>query len=680
MPGVTFFLLQAIFGWIIFPWFDPQRKFPLVLRIVGGAMLGWVVTGYVVLGLALWLHSLPLALGLTMVAMATAAAVIYRSRRKKVVALAVALVRWSCHAARRPLIWVVVGLAAVVVTLELQVLLPAPAFPHAIVGGWGDAALHLAIIQRLRTADPFTLEHPVLAGHLLPYPFLVDFLSAIYLKLGAPLLFAYHLPAVVLVAAVVVLLVYFYRWLIPQRGLAVLLVGLALFGAGLGWVVLGRDLGLAWRVGGIPAVVATLGDLPHQYTHLDTRTSGKPPGFETPENIVWIVPAISFLTHQRSFPLGLAMGLMILLGAMRYGETLIFPRYGLIAGLLPLAHGHTLLALAIVFFGVLLVRWRWWRRLVAFAAVTALVATPSLWYLRQALTTGGTATAVLGWWWGWMTCAHQQHWFACDVPAAPGTDTSVLWFWIKNFGLVFVAWAMVLAYRLVTARRPRTAAGSAPTSTWPLLVPSLLLFVLPNLVRFQPWEFDNNKVLFWWWLLALGVIGQGLAAIRWPAWRRGVVAVVAVSVLLAGVTDVWSQLGHWRTYHYPYVGQSELEAAAWIRANLPPNARVVGAPTPNHFVPLLTGRPLALGYEGWLLSEGLDVTRRRRTIDALVRGDATGACLEDLAYVVADRSFYQSFPVDQSAFDRVVTPRWLQRDPANGPRVIFQVMCPTRQP
>ena len=667
IAALFFFLLQLGAGWSCLPLLDPTRRWPLPVRAVAGSVVGLVVSGYAVLLAALLTRSL--SFGILAFSILAAVAVIWRWRcdppaKEKVFGAFAGI-------SRAPAAWAVAGIAGLVSLLGLQVLLPDKVFVRAIFVGWGDAAYHLSIIQRFAVAQPFTLEHPVFSGHTLTYPFLVDFLSALYRRLGASALFSYHLPVVALAVAGVALLFSWYRTLRIRHGLAVVLLAVALFGAGLGWLWLGRDLSAAWQTGGTVGISEILRDLPHEYTHLDRRTSGLRAGTESDANIVWMVPVLSFLTHQRGFALGLALG-MVVLYALVTRATAPWV-VGVLAGLLPLAHGHTFFALGLVGAAWFLVGWpnrRFWLRVALPAAIIAL---PALLYLRAGLSGSGGGTAMR-WWLGWMTCTHERHWLRCDQPVPAGADTSVLWFWLKNFGGVLVAWAAVLLVAVSRWwKRERTSLSAVP-----LLLPSVLLFAVPNLARLQPWEFDNNKVLFWWWLFAIGAIGQYLMLLPRPSFRRWTAVALAAVALPAGVTDVASRLGHWSTYHSGYVQAADRTAADWIIEHSVPNAVIAAAPSAHSFVPLLTGRPLALGYEGWLWSQGVNLAPRVAAISALARGETAPACREGVQFVVADADFFQRFGGDSAALAGVTELRWQQETP-RGPRRIYALPC-TLQP
>lgn len=650
-------------------WLDPEQKLPRVVRWAAVPVVGLTVTGYVALVLALLIRSLSLAIALT--ALGAAVAITgwgwhgkcWRTGAWRRVRPALAAA--AGHAAR-PTTWGVVLVLAIAAALSVQVLLPEKIFVQAVFVGWGDTALHLGLIEHFAVVQPFSLEHPFFASHPLSYPFFIDFLSGVYRRLGASTLLAFHLPTLTFLCCGLLLLYQCYRRLVTRRGLALLCLVLALFGAGLGWIWLGRDLQAAYQGGGSSAVLELLRAPPHEYTHLDVRTSGLPAGAETANNIMWIVPVVSFLTHQRAFTIGLALAVLVLLGAIFYRGTPRLARYGLLAGMLPLAHGHTFIALAIMFGGLLLAQPR--ASYVRFGLVTVVVAAPSLAYLWSAMHGGGQP--FIQWWWGWMTCTHRNHWFACDVPADVGTDTSVLWFWTKNFGGVLWAWLAAVAAMLWVRAR-----GHA-RQVFPLVVPSLLLFAAPNLLRFQPWEFDNNKIFFWWWIIALAIIGQAVALMQKRWCRVVVIAGLAVVVLPAGVMDVSARISRYTANHATYVGESEVLAAAWIRQSLPPDARIASAPTSNNFIPMLTGRAIALGYEGWLWSEGANFAPRRAAIEALARGEIGPACAQGITHVMVDADFTSKFAVDAEALAKVTTSLWRQTTDNGATREILSLGCP----
>jgi len=97
-----------------------------------------------------------------------------------------------------------------------------------------------------------------------------------------------------------------------------------------------------------------------------------------------------------------------------------------------------------------------------------------------------------------MMCTHNNNWYKCDQGVA-GVDTNPFWFWTKNFGCVFWVWIITICTYLFMKGKNKDEFRS---KIKPFIVPSLVLFTITNVFLFQPWEFDNNKIIFYWWIFA----------------------------------------------------------------------------------------------------------------------------------------------------------------------------------
>ena len=203
-----------------------------------------------------------------------------------------------------------------------------------------DLPLHIAIIEGFLRGENYPPEHPEFAGARLTYPFLVDFVPAQFIQLGATLPQAVALQNIVLALALIVLL---YRWalaLTSDRIAAALTPLLVLLGSGLGWMVMLYDARATDQ-----GFLSFLANLPHDYT-INTR------------HLRWGNVATTMLVSQRSFLLGLSLFTIV---SMLWWRAVAAPERpisenesedrrralrlmigaGVMAGLLPLAHTHT---------------------------------------------------------------------------------------------------------------------------------------------------------------------------------------------------------------------------------------------------------------------------------------------------------------------------------------------------
>jgi hypothetical protein len=257
------------------------------------------------------------------------------------------------------------------------------------INNLGDLPLYTSMITSFAYGENFPPEHPEFAGARLTYPFLVDFLSAMFIHTGVNLSTAMYLQTVFLMLAVVALA---YRWafkLTSDRTAAVISIALLLFSGGLGWWLFGDDMR---RVGG--RWLAALMHLSHEYTT------------ETFYGFRWGNILEAILLPQRSFQLGLLLSLIVMtlwwqtLGTepdetgsegekgwsparFRFSFSSASVRYmlgaGAITGLVPLIHTTT--------FGVIMgmaaclaLLFRQWQRWAAFFAAAVLIAIPQVWW------------------------------------------------------------------------------------------------------------------------------------------------------------------------------------------------------------------------------------------------------------------------------------------------------------
>src|SRR5207248_11415394 len=94
------------------------------------------------------------------------------------------------------------------------------------------------------------------------------------------------------------------------------------------------------------------------------------------------------------------------------------------------------------------------------------------------------------------------------------------WFWIKNTGLFWPLLLLALLSPLALRGRVRL-----------LIAPYSLVFLVANLVKFQPWDWDNSKLLVFWYLASAVAVG----ALLLRFWRSHVFGAI-------GATAIWLSL------------------------------------------------------------------------------------------------------------------------------------------
>jgi hypothetical protein len=161
-----------------------------------------------------------------------------------------------------------------------------------------------------------------------------------------------------------------------------------------------------------------------------------------------------------------------------------------------------------------------------------------------------------------------------------------------------------------------------------LLLAALVPFLAANLVVFQPWDWDNTKVLLWpitIYALAAGVLLARLAASGWSAhrrasWRgRAALAAVALALTLAVLPGSLA-LAYEQEQQSVLFTPADQAFALAVRLQTPPRAVVLAADVVNQPVACLAGRPIPLGYPGWIWSHGLPLEPREGDLRTMYLG------------------------------------------------------------
>ncbi len=431
---------------------------------------------------------------------------------------------------------------------------------------WADWSQHLTTASSFAVAHNLPPQNPLFGGQDLRYPFLPDFQSATLMTLGASPALALALPSAVLAVCVTLLIAVLAVRLGAGLGVGVLAAAICMVGGGLGFTGILADActhhgfsaaqctwsGLASHPGDIPAIVAgTLKELPGLVAAQPRAYDGllTPAQLQPLPNQQWYTPLFAWWLPQRSILYGFSgalAALILVLAAARSRRRGYesFALAGLLMGLMPLIHIHTLIAMVIV--GVVLAtRWRHRGWLVALA-VTVVVAAPRLVTLvggphGSALAANVFPTVEPGWM--YLPGADRPVLSAASLLGGVGglvraVLTPQYWgFWVENTGLALPLCAVV-ALAVVLARVPGRV-GAVASRVRALFAADLVrvamaftaVFVVANLVVFQSWDWDNTKLLAYWYLGAALLIAS-LVVRWWRRWWRGAVAAVVVTTVL----------------------------------------------------------------------------------------------------------------------------------------------------
>jgi hypothetical protein len=479
---------------------------------------------------------------------------------------------------------------------------------------WSDWSFHASYTTAFVYGHNLPPQNPIFAGTPFRYTFAPDFASALLVGGGWSIPAALTWPSWAMTVLALSGLILWARRLTGGIGAGVIAVTLTLLGGGLGfWLFFGD----AARLG----LLNALRHIPQTYDRPQV-------GIHDPlANIQWYNPILSYYLPQRSFVFGAAIVMAVLLlltppmlrtplfrwrdtvaairGSWRRwtlkSEGVAFLVAGALTGLLPLFHVHSLVVLGVVTgcWALLFPRPAW----LGFFAVMLLLAVPRLLMAVPGDPGAPPEHQYPRWLLGWVSGA--------DFPP---------WFWIKNTGLFTPLLLVALLSPLALRGRARL-----------LIAPFALVFLTANLIKFQPWDWDNSKVLVFWYMASAVAVGALLVRLA-RAHAAGAVAAAAIwlSLVASGVLSLLQFLPP-QGPAFVWFTAEDVQLAADVRQLTPPRAVFVTAADPkneiaaypNNPVADLAGRSVLMSYPGWLWSYGINYSQRQADIRRIYGGGAT---------------------------------------------------------
>ena len=467
---------------------------------------------------------------------------------------------------------------------------------------YGDLPMHLSFITGLKNA-PFPPEYPFYPGHRLSYPFLADSLSTSFYLMGWSLQAATAVPATLMMALCYMGFLCLARELTTGKKAAVLATLFFFLNGGLGFLY-DFDQAAGYEADGSLTVLARL-------RAIMTGFYKTPTNQPEPNNLRWSNVIADLMVPQRTLLGGWCMLIPCLyLLATAFSAKRGEDRGGLRAelllgvwgGALPLIHTHSFLSLGLCSLG-----WMAWDllhskgqrgavclRYLRYGALAVALALPQLicFTFTQTFQQAGSEGA------GNTFLRFQFNWV--NNPGGQGMRDFYLWFYIKNIGLPFAA--LVLALFEKDPRNRRLFAGA------------LCIILAAELVRFQPNEYDNNKLFYPAWMLCSMIAANWLAAL----WRRlkGLRArpVMAAAAAVLCFLSPALTLARECVSEYQAFGPGAVEAAEYIREHTEEDSLFLTGTQHLNPVDSLAGRRIVCGPDLWLYYHGFRTAERKADI------------------------------------------------------------------
>ena len=183
----------------------------------------------------------------------------------------------------------------------------------------------------------------------------------------------------------------------------------------------------------------------------------------------------------------------------------------------------------------------------------------------------------------------------------------------------------------------------------------ILFFMLVQLFKFQPWDYDNNKLLLYFQFFAAPVLIFFFMYLMqlWKKVGLALLIIFFVLVIHSGVVDIIPR-ALVPIEHIPTVFNTDaIEMAAFVRQNIPEDAQIMTGSTHLNIVSSLAGRPSLVGYPGWLWTKGVDYSPRENDLKTFYTNPDRADILKkyNVQYILLDSQVIYDWKADKSAFD-----------------------------
>lgn len=665
MTGTLFLVVSALFGAGVVRRVAPLRRvLDHAEQMMWGLVAGWMLTTLAAYFVARSLGRLSFAPMLCVAcAVALAAAWLWLPTFRHVRRNGLPLARHLWRAQYACLALVLILFAPLYANLfSTHMMEPGASGVYSGGSAWYDLSFHTAITTSFLHGQNFPPVYTPFPPAPLLYPFLPDFQTAILVALGMSLRAALVVTSVPLALAITGLFYSFARRVAPAvltatgsesvaprsrtrdsatadpatltsfatpHVAAALSTVLFLLNGGLGFVYFFED----WR-GSKKSLWEFWSSLEINYANMGGR------------QIQWTNIVVDMMVPQRTSLFGLPVALMTFTlfavvwrewsereeekrrsgseknrgggGHVWDGWRLLLPA-GVLAGLLPLFHTHTYLAVGLLSGFLFLLRPR--RAWLAFWTPAVLLALPHFLNVAGHVASHGFVRFQPGW---------RGH-----------NEANWLVYWLRNVGLPTV---------LIVA-----ALWRAPREWRKFYFAFVCLLAFSLLVVVSPNDYDNIKLMFYWHAATSTFVAAWL--VRLTRVRRGRFFASALAIVLALICIASGLLAvrHESASSKLLFSHEELAAARFAREQTAPRSLFLTAPAIHQPVLALAGRAVVRGDTAWLWSHGYDFALREADVRAIYAGSDEALALLDyygVDYVYLGAREKEMLRADQNFFAR----------------------------
>jgi len=486
---------------------------------------------------------------------------------------------------------------------------------------YGDLVFHLTLINKFLESGKILPDSPIFASSQINYPIFADFVTSQLAKITSidfSLFITTFLAGIITIFAARIFISNFFR----NEKIIFLSLLLFLFNGGFGFILFFQDLFVSTK-----NPVDFLFLLPREYT--DIKDGG----------YWWINNYLAYFLPQRgflfAFPITLTV-LSLLFVGFKKNKHYLFIIAGFLAGVLPLVQAHSLFFIFLVsslflpislFFSPKNLRLSLFKSWALFAIITTAIAIPIFRLIAES--------------------ANPLKFVKFD-PAWTANENIIL-FWFKNLGIFLPVLIFALGYIYKHKRQLLL-----------LYFPFITIFLLSNIFIFQPWKFDNGKLLIYWYFASCILAAYFMYEFffRESTLKKIAGTIIVFLMIFSAFLDIFRTFTNVGTHRI--FSQEDVSIAGSVKNLTNKNAIFINAPVHNHPITALTGRSTLVGYHGWLWTHGIDYQKRAQDVEKIYKGLDFESLISEyrISYITVGPHETREFVINQ-------------RTLANYPRVIL---------
>ena len=480
---------------------------------------------------------------------------------------------------------------------------------------WSDWSLHVAIANIFAYKDPsvWFSYHPLFADGKFTYPFLMDFISGIFMRLGFSLTFSFIFPSIIFSLLMIISLYFLFYLISNSKNQSLLAINIFLLSSGMGFLNFISDF----------LKRPKLDILIHPVKEYSKFL-----------NYEWYTGSVivGFLIPQRAFLMGFTFGFLSLIFLLYpllrkvddKQRKIFFAVSGVFAGILPVAHPHSFIVLIIIEGLIVLANIRKIPKILIFVVVAGLLSSVLYFiFIRGGVEIASFFTFLPGW--------TSKGFF------------DFIYMWAILWGPVIPA--SILGFILILKKNSLTLKM--------MFLGFFMIFIFSNILLFQPLRWDNTK-LFWWVYVGLSILTAIFIArlYRLNLGAKIAALMLVISVTFTGILEV-IKVSDFQKNTYLLTPREDIDLGFKIRREVLPLDIFATATTHNNLVMVWGLRPILLGYTAWALNYGFDYREAELDLYKIYRGDEeTRNLLEkhNIRYVFIGPAERSQFEVNEEFF------------------------------